>query len=237
MGRAIEIFNSLEKGILDIIKAADVYGLHLLSGIREKEPPIDTIQKIIHGNSISGLNLFDWEYSDAERQILESSGHFRAIGQQVIMATYTAVELYLVHKFKEYFAFLLKDKPDKLIANSLKRLSHRSLDEISKLYFDLLDIHLPSFEIEIYSTEKSIFQPKSSWDAIVLLSRARNEIAHQGESTSYRITTLMDSWYPFEFSRSWIVHFDSNFDILVYEGWETSLIKEYQEMVSKIKSP
>lgn len=236
MDRAIDVFYSLEKGILNIIRAADVYGLHLLGYIRKKEPPIDTIEKILQGNVISGLNMFDWEYSDVEMKLLEENGHFRAIGQQVIMASYIALELYLVHKFEEYYRFILKDKSEILIRNSIKRFSRRSLDEIKKLYIDLLDIHLPSFEIEFFSTEKSSFQPKTSWDAIVLLSTARNEIAHQGETTSYKITTLMDSWYPFDFSRRWVDLFDANFDILIYKGWETSLIKEYRQRVSKITS-
>jgi hypothetical protein len=236
MVRAIEVFNSLEKGILNIIKAADVYGLHLLTGIRKETPPIDTIDNIVHGHYISGLNVFYWEYSDVEREMLESNGHFRAIGQQIIMASYTAVELYLVNKFKEYYRFSLKDKPDMLITNSIRRFSYRSLDEIRKLYFDLLNIHLPSFDIEFHTTEKSIFQPKTSWDAIVLLSCARNEIAHQGKTTSYRITTLMDSWYPFDFCRRWVNLFDFNFDYLIYEGRESSLIKEYKQRVSKITS-
>jgi hypothetical protein len=231
MDRAIEVFHSLEKGILNIIKAADVYGLHLLSSIRKETLLMDTIEKILHGNVISGLNVIDEEYSDVERHTLESEGHFRAIGQQVIMVSYTAFELYLNHKYEEYYRFILKDKSEMLIKNSIKRFSRRSLDEIKKLYFDLLDIHLPSFEIEFFSTKKSIFQPKTSWDAIVLLSRARNEIAHRGESTSYRITTLVDSWYPFDFSRRWVGLFDVNFDLLIYEGRESPLIKEYKQRI------
>jgi len=233
MDRAIEVFYSLEKGILNIIKAADVYGLHLLAGIRKEAPPVNTIEKIIQGNATSGLNFIDWSYSDADRQVLESNGHFRAIGQQVIFASYTAVELYLVHKFEEYYRFILRDKSETLITNSLKRFSHRSLKEIRKLYFDLLNIHLPSFEIEFYSIEKSIFQPKTSWEAIILLSRARNDIAHKGEATDYRITTLVNSWYPFDFSRRWVDLFDVNFDYLIYEGRESQLVKEYKQRISK----
>ena len=196
MNRALDIFNSLEKGILNIIKAADIYMLHLIASFRNESPPIDTIEKIIQGNTISGLNIFDELYSIKERQMLESDGHFQTIGQQIIMATYTALELYLIHKFEEYYRYILQDKSEILITNSLKRFSFRSLEEIKKLYFDLLNIHLPSFEIEYFTNEKSSFQPKTSWDAIVLLSRARNEIAHQGETISYRIITLVDTWNP-----------------------------------------
>lgn len=149
------------------------------------------------------------------------------------MASYTAFELYLINKFEEYYKFILKNNSEIFIRNSIKRLPRRSLEEIKKLYFDLLDIHLPSFDIEFFITGKGTFQPKTSWDAIILLSRARNEIAHQGESESYKITTLVDSWYPLDFCRRWVDLFDINFDYLIYEGRETSLIKEYKERVSK----
>jgi hypothetical protein len=152
------------------------------------------------------------------------------------LATYTAVEIYLIEKFKEYYTYFLRDIPSGFVKNSIKRFSFRSLEEIKNHFFDVLNIHLPSFEIEYYTNDKSEFQPKDSWTALVLLAKARNEIAHTGQSTNYKIITPMDSWYPFDFVRRWVSLFDANFDLFIYQQSETSLIKEYKQRLQQLTS-
>ena len=68
-----------------------------------------------------------------------------------------------------------------------------------------------------------------------LISDARNEIAHTGKSSKYKIVTLMDSWYPFDFVRRWVACFDVNFDNLIFYNRETKLIKDYKVKLNKIK--
>lgn len=234
MLKAIEVFSEQEKGLLNIIKAADVYALHVLANIRNQEPEKDVINEIIKSNKISGLNLFGWVYKGEEIKILEKNKHLQQIGQQILLATYTAFEIYLIEKFKEYYKYLSEHKDDDFIDRTIKRFSFRSLDEIKNNYFDLLRIHLPSYDVDYESDDSSTFQPKTSWEAIKLISLARNEIAHNGYSESYKIITLMDSWYPFDFVRRWVDSFNANFDTLIYEKWETSRIKEYLEELNNI---
>ena len=120
--------------------------------------------------------------------------------------------------------------------NSLKRFSLRSLEEIKGHFSDVLDIRLPSFEIEYLTNDRSQFQPKDSWTALILLAKARNEIAHTGQSTKYKLVTPMDSWYPFDFARRWVSQFDANFDSIIYQKRETVLIKEYKQRLRQLSS-
>jgi len=232
--QAQQVFDGLEKGILNIIKAADLFTIHLLANNRNEEPSCEVIQAILTGPAISGFSLLGESYNKEEINMFENREHVRRIGEQIILATYTAVEVYLIAKFKEYYTYFLKDIPSGLAQNSIKRFSFRSLEEIKNHFFDVLDIHLPSFEVEYYTNTKSQFQPKDSWTALVLLAKTRNEIAHTGQSTNYKIITLMDSWYPFDFARRWVSLFDANFDFFVYQQRETELIKEYKQRLQQL---
>jgi hypothetical protein len=234
MLKAIEAFSEQEKGILNIIRAADVYALYVLANIRNQEPEKDVINEIIKSNKISGLNLFGWAYKGEEIKILEKNKHLQQIGQQILLATYTAFEIYLIEKFKEYYKYLMNNKDDDFVDKTIKKFSFRSLKEIKSNYFDLLKIYLPSYDIDYESDDNSTFQPKTSWEAITLISLARNEIAHKGYSEKYKIITLMDSWYPFDFVRRWVNSFDANFDTLIYEKHETGRIREYKKGLNKI---
>jgi len=110
------------------------------------------------------------------------------------------------------------------------------LSDIKRNFTDILDIHLPSFDIDFFSDKECSFHPKDSWDAINILSKARNEIVHEGTSKSYVVKTLMDSWYPFDFSRRWVSLFDANFDSLIFNNHETMLVKEYKKKKDKVKN-
>ncbi len=216
--KAIEIFASLEIGILNLVKAADLFTIHLISIHRQTELPQELVRNILNGPNVSGFTIWGGTYRPDEIAMLEQSGHVRQIGEQIVLATYTALEIYLIQKFKEYYAHILQDKTSDFAQNMLKRFSFRSLEEIRTHYSEILDIHLPSFDIEYFSDELSQFQQKDSWSAINLLSKARNEIAHSGTSSSYRIISPMDSWYPFDFVRRWVYQFNANFDSHFYNG-------------------
>lgn len=231
--KAIDIFRSLEVGILNVVKAADLFTVHLLSNYRKTETSHEIIQIVLNGSNVSGFTVWGGTYKSDEITMLEQTGHIRQIGEQIVLATYTALEIYLIQKFKEYYAHILRDRTSNFVQNTLRRFSFRGLDEIKKHYSDILSVHLPSFDIEYFSDEKSHFQSKDSWTAISLLSIARNEIAHSGASSSYKITSPMDSWFPFDFARRWVSLFDANFDFYFYQGTETSLYKEYKQRLQQ----
>jgi hypothetical protein len=222
-------FEAHARGILNIIKAADIYVLHIKAAYHNTEVDKELISKILKSDAISPLTFDGLSYQKNELAVLEETGHMKNIGQQIVVATYTALEVYLIEKFKEYYRFFLKGRDTYIIENSLKRFSFRSIkDDVKENYKDILKIHLPSFEVDYYTTEKCNWSPQSTWEAVLLIEKVRNQIAHTGKSTDYKITTLMDAWYPFEFVCDWVRSFDVDFDNLIYRGKKSEAIKAYK---------
>jgi hypothetical protein len=236
--KAIDLFGDLEKSILHIIGAADLYAIQLLARSRKEEPDTELVQSILEGKRVSSLTVLGAPYTEAERKELEESGILRGIGNQIVLATYTALESYLKNKFKEYFHFRFRGVDVETVAKVLERLkfSFRSLDEIAKLYKDILDIHLPCFEIDMYFIgSSSSFSPKGTWEGIKAIEKARHDIAHEGKAKHYKIGILPDAWEPFDLVRRWVELFDANFDYLVYKDRPTPSIQEYQRRVAIVK--
>lgn len=233
LNNAIDTFHKLEEGILGIIKAADIYTVHVIAKYRHEEPDKDLLDRLLMSNEISGYALHSWSYKDEEIKALAENGVLKGIGQQIVLAAYTALEFYLIEKFKEYYRYSLKAKNTTLVEESIEKFYFPGLEDIKRYYWELLSIHLPSFDIEYFSADKSSFHPTDSWDAIRTLSKARNQIAHSGESEVYKVITLLDAWYPFVFVRGWVDLFDTNFDSLIYKGYETNPIKEYNKRLAK----
>jgi hypothetical protein len=105
MKTASEIFEIQEQGILNIIRAADIYAIHILAKLRASEPDKDLIDRILKHNRISGYNISSIYYGKGELDLLQKGGHLKEVGQQVIVATYMALESYLISKFEEYYSF------------------------------------------------------------------------------------------------------------------------------------
>lgn len=229
----LAVFESHVRGILNIIKAADIYALHIISDFRNAEVDRKLINKIMKSGAVSNLNIFACSYRADEIKTLEKGGHIKNIGQQIVLATYTALEVYLIEKFKEYYKHYIGDKDSDFIQNSIKRFSFRNVEEIKRHYFEILKIHLPSFEITYHTTEECNWCPESAWDAVLLIEKTRNQIAHSGKSINYKIITLMDSWYPFDFVCEWVRTFEVEFDNLIYRGKESAAIKEYKDRLAK----
>lgn len=227
MSEARKTFSVLSKGILNLIRSADLYQVHLLAKRAGEEPDKTLVKSIMGGNKISGLNFSSCFYKREDLDFLETSGQMKEIGQQILLATHTALELYLVDKFKEYYRYKTKGCDENIINESIKGFSFRSLDDIRKTYSKTLDIHLPSFDIEFFTDEKSTFQPKTSWEALILISRARNEIAHTGQTITLKINCLLDIWHPFEFARRWVEQFDPSADRYIYQGSDKWLKNHY----------
>jgi len=235
--KAIDLFDDLEKSILHIIGAADLYAIHLLASSRKEKPDMELVQNILGGKRVSSLTVLEMPYTETERKELEESGILRGIGSQIVLATYTALEFYLINKFKEYFRFRFRGADAEMVAKDLGKFSFRSLDEITKLYKDVLDIQLPCFEIDdkYFIDPSSSFRQKSTWAGIKAIETARHEIAHEGKAKQYKIGTLPDAWEPFELVRRWVGLFDANFDCLIYQDRPTPSIREYQRCVAIVK--
>lgn len=229
----LAVFEAHVRGILKIIKAADIYALHIIAACRNNEVDKNLINKIIKSDAISPLVFDSLSYRDNEIAALKKVGHLKDIGQQIVLATYTALEVYLIEKFKEYYKHSLRDKDSDFIQTLIKRFSFRNIEEIKRHYSKILKIHLPSFEIKCYTTEKCNWCPESTWEAILLIEKTRNQIAHSGQSIDYKIVTLMDAWYPFEFVQDWVRSFDVNFDLLIYKGKENAAIREYKAKIDR----
>jgi hypothetical protein len=233
MNSAIEKFHELEQGVLGIVRASDVYALHVMAKIRNTDPDMDGINSILSGKKISGLNLAGNIYTKSELALLEKEGHFKEIGQQIIVATHTALESYLILKFREYYRHLSSSSDATLVEESLIRISFKSLEDFKKLYKIFFKIHIPSFDIDYHSSDGCNFQPKNSWEALELIYKVRNDIVHKGVSVEYKVASLMDSWYPFEFVRNWVASFDVNFDSYLYHKKETKLFREHKERANR----
>ena len=105
------------------------------------------------------------------------------------------------------------------------KISNRSIEEIKRNYSNYLNIKLPYFDIERIATQQNCtFEPKDAWEAISIISKSRNEIAHSGISNTYKIRSLLDCWYPYEFVNHYVIIFDANFDDYIYNSRESRLI-------------
>jgi hypothetical protein len=234
--KAIEKFNNLENGILHTIRAADVYALCIIANLRSQDVDANQIKTIITSNRISTLTLFSWAYKDKGRKFLEENTQLKNIGSQILLATYTAFELYLIEKFKEYYRYFHKSIESNIIEAALNEFSYRSLKDIKRIYRKILGIYLAQFEMDkIIIDDKSSFRPSSTWEGIRMVEKARHEIAHKGESIEYKIAIIPDAWYPFDFIRRWVALFNANFDMMIYKELSTKLIDSYNKRVEQVK--
>jgi len=233
MIKAIDKFHELEQGVLGIVRAADIYALHVMAKIRNEEPDINVLESILSGRKISGFNVVGEAYKKNELELLEKEGHFTEIGQQIIVAAQTALESYLILKFREYYKFLSSGSSESLVEETLKRFSFRCLNDFKEAYKRFFGIHIPSFDVDYHTSHGCNFEPKDSWEALKLIYEARNDIVHKGASINYQVSTLMDSWYPFEFVRNWVSLFDANFDSFIYHKIETRLYREHKERATR----
>jgi len=229
MTKAIDKFHELEQGVLGIVRAADVYAVHVMAEIRGIDVNMEVINSILSGQKISGLNLVGSAYAENELKKLEEEGHFTEIGQQIIVATHTVLESYLILKFREYYRHLSSGSNEELVDETLRRLKFRCLNDFKDAYKKFFKIHLPSFDVDYHSSEGCVFEPKNSWEALTLIYKVRNDIVHKGASVNYKVSSLMDSWYPFEFVRNWVSGFDVNFDEYIYYRKESKLYREHKE--------
>jgi hypothetical protein len=221
---AYETFQKLETGILNIVRAADIYAIYIIHKMRQQPISQESIDVILKGD-ISGLNLIGDLYKPEELRELQEQGHMREIAQQILVATHTALEVYLKAKFDEYYNFRFKKR-----FSAEQRSTFRSIQDAKRMYRRFFEIHLNLLEFQYYSTNRCNFAPNSCWEAILTIDAARHEIVHGGVSTRYQMDTIMDSWYPFEFVRRWVQLFNFNFDAYIYRGEEYPLVRKHNHL-------
>lgn len=227
---AIEAFRKQEENILHLLRAADVYTQHVIANMRQKPVNQELISKIVNNGCLSTMN-YSWRFflSQCEYDQLREEGQTKKICEEIVLSIYTAVEQYLISKFKEYLKHSLSIQPDRIFTAVDKRVSTRSLGQIKDNYKDYFGIDLPSFEPKQGGFEESWFQPTSSWEGVTMLSKARNEIAHEGTSKSYDIFYLIDAYAPLHFSTRWVSLFDANFDSMIHDKKKYSIVRRHDE--------
>lgn len=229
---AFAVFDSMCDGILFSFNAGDVYIHHLLARIEKREVDSAFIENLLLGNRISGQFAFREHFSESTFQAIRP--HIETLANQLIVATHSALEIYLQNKFEEFLIHKLQTNERELLLTLIENLNLQSLERIKDAYKKMLGIYLACYEIDrLFVTDNpSLDSRKTSWKRIQILSEARNEIVHAGNSRR----TLgeiypSDSWNLFDFSRRWVHSFDANFNMRIYEDRKPSLIQEYEERV------
>ena len=100
---AIEAFNKQEENIGHLLRAADVYTQHVIASLRNSSVNNELISKIVNEGELSTLN-YSWRFflSEQEYEKLRKEGQTRKICEEIVLSVYTAIERYLIDKFKEY---------------------------------------------------------------------------------------------------------------------------------------
>ncbi|CAD7782391.1 hypothetical protein DMNBHIDG_03066 [Candidatus Methanoperedenaceae archaeon GB37] len=224
--KAIDKFNELEKGILEIIRAADIFTIELVQLRRGTDFAKNLIKDLLTKGKISSFVIFRDSYSQKEIEDLKREPRLRSIACQIVLASYTALEVYLVNKFKEYLSFRMKNCPQGIKEAILKMIRFRDLKEIKKNYTDFIGIHIDKFEPGHFPVDyKSNFKENTWWESLLQISKARNEIAHRGISETTQLILLPDAWECFDLCRRWVNLFNINFDRYIYKNELTDYVK------------
>jgi hypothetical protein len=203
--------NVFEKHIASIeklLKVADVYALLQIDHLRSTDKGIETIKEVVAKEGFSNLvHSKHFFISRDEQQLFEKNEYVSSVCQQIVQSAYAAMENYLINTFK---AELLKKVVDEDISRAiLDTLQFRRLDAIKKHYKNFLNIDLAQFSHRDISTyEESWFHPNSEWEGITMLSKVRNEIAHEGFSYSYEIHYPVDAYSVIHFIKRWVMFFE-----------------------------
>lgn len=207
--------------ILSLIRCADIYGLHAMSLFRGESPDLALIGRIIQEKEVS-LHAHSWQWTMRREEYdeFDNDGHLRSMCEHIAFSSYVAVEAYLKGKFKEYFDHMYKAPDQERQDLLLKRISLRSLQELSEQYWKYLRIKLPDFnhpQVATYA-EAEWFNPATSWQGLKQLEEYRNQLAHSGRMNSARLVVLVDAMSVFQFCRRYVMLFDANYDSYIYHG-------------------
>lgn len=207
MSKPLTVFLSHYDGLRNLLRAADIYTLHILAEMRNEAVNIDLVKKIISNKGNSTL-IHTWEQylSKDEYMKFKENGHIQELIQQIILSSYVAVEAYLRNTFKDILSAKLNNPA--LEEAILKRCSFQSLDKIKVHYKEILNIQLSTFDPNIGVLEEAWLRGNNCWEVIKNLSHVRNQIAHEGKYTEEDIFYLVDATSVIEFIYGWVHSFE-----------------------------
>lgn len=219
---ALTTFERRLERIRSLIRCADVYCLHALAQLRDEQPDLSLIEKIIREGVHSALNWSTGLFMTREEEkVFIEEGPLKAICDQIVFASYVAIEDFLVAKFKEYYAhklsILISDIDDYLDRNNIYI---NGLENIAKRYIKLLDFNIREFDhpqVAVHA-EAKWFQPDTCWDGVKKLSMFRNGIAHAKYESRAGPNMLVDAHSVVEFCRRYAVLFDYYYDAKCYHA-------------------
>ncbi|WP_448548880.1 hypothetical protein [Thalassotalea fusca] len=209
MESAFSIFEKHYKSIQDLIRTADIYTIHAFAKLKGTEADLELINNIMNDHNCHSTLVNAWYFhmSKEENDLLRQDPHIKTICEQIVTSSFVSVEYYLVNRFKE---LIHKKVTNKNIANSVCKLSNgTSLQKLHEKYKNFLDIDLSKFEQDVCLFENNWFNPDNCWQALNMMSKVRNEVAHTGSSNTYQITYLLDAYSPYHFIWRWVGLFDS----------------------------
>lgn len=221
--KALATFEQRAKRIESLIRCADIYGLLTRAVLRNEEPDMSLIGKIIRDGGYSTQALSAGMFFEAEElEVFANEAHLKAICEQIVFASYVATEDYLIAKFKEYYSLTKEVDPSEVDEKYLEvhRIFLSGQENIKRNFRRHLEIRLNKFnhpQVSVFH-EAKWFHPESCWEGMKTLSRFRIGIAHAKNEESMGPIMLVDAYSAFDFCRRYARLFDCNYDMRFYDG-------------------
>jgi hypothetical protein len=208
MSSAFKTFEVHYTSIKNLIRAADIYTIHSFARLQKRDVDLNHINKLMENESSFSTLVNGWYFhmSQDENDSLRKDPHIKSMCEQIVTSTYVAIEYYLVNRFEE---LIIEKVDDKVAKSLLKYTAGTSLNKLKEKYMNFLDINIVEFEPDVGLFENNWFNPKNCWEALQLMSKVRNEVAHTGTSNTYDITYLIDAYSPYHFTWRWVALFHS----------------------------
>lgn len=221
--KALTTFEQRVRRIESLIRCADVYGLLTRAILRNEEPDMSLIGKIIREGGYSSQALSAGMLFEAEElEIFAKEAHLKAICEQIVFASYVATEDYLIAKFKEYYSLVKEIDPSEVDEKYLEanRIFLSGQENIERNFKRHLDIRLNKFNHPQISVlhEAKWFHPESCWEGMKTLSKFRIGIAHAKNEERMGPIMLVDAYSAFDFCRRYAGFFDCSYDMRFYDG-------------------
>jgi hypothetical protein len=225
---ALKTFDLHMNSIKHLIRANDVYCLLKLHQIRKDERFLKWVSKIISEDSLSLIAIErGWIMSESEEENFNQNKYLTQITIQVIQSSFAALENYLKNKFWE-----IAEERSIQLSHSLRK-KHMSWGKIKVMYFKKLFIKLSDFDhCQTNIGDNDWFKADTSWKAIEIIKKVRNQISHEGRVDDYELNHVEDSLNTYEFIHRWVQLFEWNYNRIF--KYRRILIK-YEKMNFKAK--
>ena len=143
---ALAVFEALSQGLLYNINAADLYLHHLLSAGKEQVIDNSLVRALLSENRISGQFVIRENFPEKDYEATKV--RMIPIVNQLLVATWTVVEVYLKAKFEELLRHKYAGSDSHLIDLALKDLNVQTFDRLKDNYVDYLCIFLTQYDLD-----------------------------------------------------------------------------------------